>query len=561
MRVYRDRDQIILSDSSGANPNAFPASKVSITPIGNRVRVGIDNTYMYFPLGKFRDKNGNAYSTVSVDSAVTKYVKTLPDASDELATRLKYVTSSGLFSTATADVIQFDNASWERKTGSINSSTPGYGTMRFAGPTNTFYERKVDGYINVKWFGAKGDRTTDDFAAIMAACNYLYKSLVFSGIGASAGTIYMPRGIYSTSQRLVIPNRVRLLGDGARSTAIRPTTVFSDSVLVELSNRLQTEGPQNTFSNLIQSISLDLDNRPALIGLFSKEINEQSGARDFLIANVAYKGISVRNETVNPIVGIGPQNFYFSQGEIIFGTSETANTIGIEITINGATFQALRDITIFGRTSIGKGFVISNANGWMAHSIHVEGLDRGFSLSDYGQTYAFQISGVNSQNNVNATVYIRGTNDTYGFMISGLRNSPGRNAIQDFKNQVGAAQNIPGPIGFYTVSSNAPRTVLCSNPQYNRYAFQRTTVADANYTVALTDVMVVYTTLTAARNLTLPTAANMAGRDLLVKDESGNAGTNAISIVGTVDGVTNKTINTAYGSIRLYSNGIAWFTR
>lgn len=90
---------------------------------------------------------------------------------------------------------------------------------------------------------------------------------------------------------------------------------------------------------------------------------------------------------------------------------------------------------------------------------------------------------------------------------------------------------------------------------------RRTTVSDAAYTLGLIDELVAYTTLTATRAVTLPTAGGpYAGKTYTIKDETGNAGTSAITITGTLDGVTNKSINTAYGSLRIYSSGGAWFT-
>jgi hypothetical protein len=79
---------------------------------------------------------------------------------------------------------------------------------------------------------------------------------------------------------------------------------------------------------------------------------------------------------------------------------------------------------------------------------------------------------------------------------------------------------------------------------------KRTTVADAAYTTLATDEIVAYTTLTVTRAVTL--VSGTAGDTLIIADESGNAGTFPITITGTVDGATNKSISTAYGVMRLY---------
>mgnify|MGYP000513006068 FL=1 len=49
------------------------------------------------------------------------------------------------------------------------------------------------------------------------------------------------------------------------------------------------------------------------------------------------------------------------------------------------------------------------------------------------------------------------------------------------------------------------------------------------------------------------------GRRVTIKDESGNAAVGNITIIGTIDGATNATINTNYGVLRLIANGSNWY--
>lgn len=92
----------------------------------------------------------------------------------------------------------------------------------------------------------------------------------------------------------------------------------------------------------------------------------------------------------------------------------------------------------------------------------------------------------------------------------------------------------------------------------------RTATATA-YTAKVTDGYVGVTSTAAARTITLPKAADAGeGKVLIVKDESGAANTNNITVDGdgseTIDGATTKVINTAYGVVRLICTGTAWFT-
>jgi hypothetical protein len=88
----------------------------------------------------------------------------------------------------------------------------------------------------------------------------------------------------------------------------------------------------------------------------------------------------------------------------------------------------------------------------------------------------------------------------------------------------------------------------------------RRPIADAAATVANTDYLLAYTVLTASRAVTLPSATAVPNQYFIIKDESGNAGTYNLTFAATIDGATGKTINAAYGEIRVYSNGSAWFS-
>lgn len=67
-----------------------------------------------------------------------------------------------------------------------------------------------------------------------------------------------------------------------------------------------------------------------------------------------------------------------------------------------------------------------------------------------------------------------------------------------------------------------------------------------------------------AITVTLASNTVEAGRVLIIKDESGSALTNNISVVTegseTIDGSASTSIMTNYGEVRLYSDGTDWFS-
>lgn len=87
----------------------------------------------------------------------------------------------------------------------------------------------------------------------------------------------------------------------------------------------------------------------------------------------------------------------------------------------------------------------------------------------------------------------------------------------------------------------------------------------ADYTVLKDDFYVGVTDTTIARTLTLPPIESVfLDAMMIVKDESGGAGANNITIDGdgaeTIDGAATKVINANYGVFRIKRGPTQWFT-
>lgn len=91
--------------------------------------------------------------------------------------------------------------------------------------------------------------------------------------------------------------------------------------------------------------------------------------------------------------------------------------------------------------------------------------------------------------------------------------------------------------------------------------FKRTALT-VNYSILADDYMLAYTALAAPRTATLPTAASVTGQVYIIKDESGNATTNNLTIATTssqtIDATSTYVINVNYGWVAVYSNGSNW---
>jgi hypothetical protein len=126
------------------------------------------------------------------------------------------------------------------------------------------------------------------------------------------------------------------------------------------------------------------------------------------------------------------------------------------------------------------------------------------------------------------------------FTISGIPGIPQQNIISDNDTyNIGSGTQIVGG------GNPSPVTV--------------TDVTTPTYTALATDYFLCVDTATAPVTITLPTG--ILGTVYIIKDCSGDAATNPITIQGTggelVDGSVG-TVNTPYGSVSLIFNGTEW---
>lgn len=165
----------------------------------------------------------------------------------------------------------------------------------------------------------------------------------------------------------------------------------------------------------------------------------------------------------------------------------------------------------------------------------------------------------NSSVTIDNSGYIIGVAGAFGtpsYTFTGDLNtgmfSPGSDNIA---LMAGGGYNILGD----TTSTNIYRIMRTQGGA--AYTYQGTAT---DLTVTTSMIVVGVTSTAAARTITLPSAPSFSGTSFTIKDESGGAGTNNISVVvsggvKTIDGATTFLINTNYGAVTVYYNGTNYF--
>ena len=147
------------------------------------------------------------------------------------------------------------------------------------GAVNRPINERLSEIVSVKDFGATGDGTTDDTAAIQAAINAVQTSTF-------GGTVYFPKGNYKTSSTLVILRTVTLKGDGPDFSSIKPTSALTAPCL-----RIGVDGDTpRPAGGFIENISFD--------GTSTTNANAQG-------LNLWCSGVEIRNTYVLNFAGIG----------------------------------------------------------------------------------------------------------------------------------------------------------------------------------------------------------------------------------------------------------------
>ena len=171
-------------------------------------------------------------------------------------------------------------------------------------------QQRLDDYVSVKDFGAKGDDSTADITAIQNAIDEIYKDTDKDDT-RSRRVLFFPAGTYRINAALKIPPYATLIGEGPDKTIIR-----------------------NSGNNAVMVTQDDDGNVGANIGNSSATTPTQIQISSMTLRNtVAYGGVSLDRVT----------HAYFNnvkfQGSYASGGSDASTSKGVTVNHSNATYS------------------------------------------------------------------------------------------------------------------------------------------------------------------------------------------------------------------------------
>ena len=204
----------------------------------------------------------------------------------------------------------------------VNKGYLGDGTPIQTGASGDYtrtLQQRLDDTVSVKAFGALGDNSTDDTAAIQRALDQLYSNTDENDTRARR-TLLFPAGVYLITSALTIPPYAHLVGEGPDKTIIsnsgaNPVAVTEDddgNVYGAIGNSGATVPTQIqisniTFKNTTANGGVSIDNATKIYFHNCKfQGTYASGGADVSTS----KGVTVRSTTALPCA-----NIYFNHCE------------------------------------------------------------------------------------------------------------------------------------------------------------------------------------------------------------------------------------------------------
>jgi len=299
-------------------------------------------------------------------------------------------------------------------------------------------------WFNVRAYGAVGDGSTDDTAAIQAALD----AAAADGVsGAEGGVCYVPPGDYKITSELNVPKRVALIGAGHGGSSITADSAFdfsTYSAMIRLGRDNDAAGSgQYDGGCLVRDLLIDANNVTNSVCVYSDAVNENGGLIRVRMIGWVSKGAVFNTGSTQKYA----LNFSLHDIYLVAGAGAGASSIGVDITGNGG-IRGIRGCTvdIAGVTNILAGIELNNCGGGYSE-IHVEDATHGIRIGNTTACNGVNVTGFIGAATLTNCVTIANTAGNRGIICAGINQNGSTNTILDSQN----SNTITAPVGIYNL--------------------------------------------------------------------------------------------------------------
>lgn len=230
-------------------------------------------------------------------------------------------------------------------------------------------------------------------------------------------------------------------------------------------------GTNGSFGQRVENLTVDCNGQPGSIGIYSNDIQEQSGAVHFQVLDCPIYGIFMDGSFGQ---GKGAENYFFEDGEVLGLTKGTSTTVNVKIvgnTTSATSFRKLENITSGCNASnpCSTAYSFENTTGGILMGLNAEGVTFGYDIgpnsNSVGGITAVHLVCGGSGNLVQKCVWIHPA--SINVNLSGIENGSGQVSIQDDTAKPSANSITDFFMSYYITTDNGANRLSSSHYPQN----------------------------------------------------------------------------------------------
>jgi hypothetical protein len=187
------------------------------------------------------------------------------------------------------------------------------------------------------------------------------------------------------------------------------------------------------FGHRIENMTLDCNGLAGCIGLYSTDINEQSGAIHFMVENYSNIGVLIDGSGANSAGPFFSQNYSLEDGEVYANDFAISTTIGVELIggnsgASGATApRVVNNITSSGSVAhpLATSYILDSFWGGALTNLNAEKSLNGYQFSNTGPVVGTMASNIRCASVVNICVWSKAVGTiSNNLTLIGVQNTP-----------------------------------------------------------------------------------------------------------------------------------------